>query len=436
MKKDIFSNRLKPLTLPIMKLKTTLFIGFIAFTLTASANAFKKVAYIPSYRMAHLEDINYNLITHVMAAFANPDEEGNLSYDGYDMYTFVSLVHSNNAEAIISIGGGGDYSWGAKVAIYESLFSSQESRTDFIHKIMTYMRTYNFDGLDNDLEGNALALANFNAFTQELGDSLHANGYEYSAAIGVGGTWGVNYWDDESLNKLDFIMTMSYGGVGDWNYALKTDDHTFDKMKTDMEYFTITKSISPEKVIGGIPFYAAEFPATAQENYSSYHQTVCSIYSNSYYDNQNPFHSDTLTSEEGNPVYLNSIQTIQNKIDYCNEFGGGIMIWEIGQDCFDGSISVQDSIYAYIEENNVGISAAEGIEFTVFPNPSDHVIYLNTPFELNAEYSLLNHLGQTVLEGKFTNGKSIDINILKSGIYYLELNDQKHNFKKAEIIKK
>ena len=112
------------------------------------------------------------------------------------------------------------------------------------------------------------------------------------------------------------------------------------------------------------------------------------------------------------------------------------MIWEIGQDCFDGSISVQDSMYAYIEENNVGISAAEGIEFTVFPNPSDHVIYLKTPFELNAEYSLLNHLGQTVLEGKFTNGKSIDVSTLKSGIYYLELNDQKHNFKKTEIIKK
>ena len=86
-----------------MKLKSTLFITFIAFSILASADTFKKVAYIPSYRMTHLEDINYDLITHVMAAFANPDEEGNLSYDGYDMHTFVSLVHSNNAEAIISL---------------------------------------------------------------------------------------------------------------------------------------------------------------------------------------------------------------------------------------------------------------------------------------------------------------------------------------------
>ncbi len=420
-----------------MKLKSTLFITFIAFTILASADTFKKVAYIPSYRMTHLEDINYDLITHVMAAFANPDEEGNLSYGGFDMHQFVQTVHNYNAEAIISIGGGGDYSWGDKVSIYENLFATQESRTDFIHRIMTYMRAYNFDGLDNDLEGNALALANFNAFTQELGDSLHSNGYEYSAAIGVGGTWGVNYWDDESLEKLDFIMTMSYGGVGNWNYALKTDDHTFDKMKTDMEYFTITKSISPEKIIGGIPFYAVEFPATAQENYGSYHQTVCSIYNNSYYDNQNPLHSDTLTSEEGNPVYLNSIETIQKKIDYCASDGGGIMIWEIGQDCFDGSYSLQDSMHAYIQENKVNIKSISDAEITVFPNPANDRIKIRTSLsKFSADYSLVNYLGQTILSGLTGNSDYIDVSTLKPGIYYLELNDQKHKFQKIEILKK
>jgi len=420
-----------------VKIKIISFLTLLtSFSFSVHSNTFKKVAYVPSYRMTHLEDINYDLFTHVMAAFANPDEEGNLFYNNYDMHQFVATVHSHNTEAVISIGGGGDYSWGDNVLIYESLFATQESRTDFVHKIMTYMRTYNFDGLDNDLEGNALALSNFNAFAQELGDSLYAGGYEYSAAIGVGGSWGVNYWDDESLEKLDFIMTMSYGGVGDWNYATKVDDHTFDKMKTDMEYFTETKNISPEKIIGGIPFYAVEFPAAAQENYGPYHQTVCSIYSDSYYDDQNPFYSDTLISEEGNPVYLNSIETIQKKIDYCDESGGGIMIWEIGQDCFDGGISMQDSMYAYISENNVGLHTVEGIEFTVFPNPSDNIIYIETSVDFNGEYSLMNHLGQIVLSGTLRTSDYVDVSTLKSGIYYLELNDQKHNFKKAEIIKK
>ena len=419
-----------------MKVKFTLFFALFLVSSFSYSSGFKKVAYIPSYRMMHLEMINYDLITHVMAAFANPDEDGNLFFSDYNMHNFVSKVHNNNAEAIISIGGGGDYSWGDKVSIYEDLFATPESRTEFIHKIMQYMRTYNFDGLDNDIEGNALALANFNVFTQELGDSLHAGGYEYSAAIGVGGGWGVNYWDDASLAKLDYMMTMSYGGVGDWNYSTKGDDHTFNKMKSDMEYFTVNKNISPEKVIGGIPFYAVEFPNKKQDNYNDYHQTFCSIYNDSYYDDQNPFHSDTLTSEEGHPVYLNSIETIQKKIDYCSEFGGGIMIWEIGQDCYDGGPSIQDSMYAYIYENKVGKSTLNPIEFSVYPNPSHNLLNIKVPIEFNGDYTLLNHLGQIAAKGTFIRATSIDISDLKSGIYYLELNDEKNNFKKAEIVKK
>jgi GH18 family chitinase len=419
-----------------MKIKSTLFLALFLTSFLSYSNSFKKVAYIPSYRMFYLEKINYDLITHVMAAFANPDEDGNLFFSGYNMHNFVTKVHNNNAEAIISIGGGGNYSWGSEVSIYKDLFATPDSRTEFVHKIMDYMRTYNFDGLDNDIEGNALALSNFNVFTQELGDSLHAGGYEYSAAIGVGGGWGVTYWDNASLAKLDFMMTMSYGGVGNWNYNTKEDDHTFEKMRTDMEYFTITKNISPEKVIGGIPFYAVEFPATAQSNYGDYHQTFCSLYNDPYYDNQDPFHSDTLISEEGNPVYLNSIETIQKKIDYCSEFGGGIMIWEIGQDCYGGDISIQNSMYAYINGDDLGINTFNPIEFSVYPNPSDNLLNVKVPIEFNGDYTLLNHLGQIAAKGSFTGAVTIDISELKSGIYYLELNDQKHNFKKAEIIKK
>lgn len=419
-----------------MKSKTTSLLFFFLITFNIYCSGFKKVAYIPSYRMIHLEEINYDLITHVMAAFANPDEDGNLFFSGNLMPYFVSTVHENKAKAIISIGGGGDYSWGSKVSIYKDLFATPESRTEFIHKIMQYMRTYNFDGLDNDIEGDALALSNFNVFTQELGDSLHASGYEYSAAIGVGGSWGVTYWDNASLAKLDFMMTMSYGGVGNWNYNTKEDDHTFEKMKTDMEYFTITKNISPEKVIGGIPFYAVEFPATPQSNYDEYSQTLCSVYNDSYYNDQDPFHSDTLISEEGHPVYLNSIETIQKKIDYCSEFGGGIMIWEIGQDCYGGGPSIQDSMYAYIYENKVGLNTFNPIEFSVYPNPSDNLLNIKVPIEFNGDYTLLNHLGQISAKGSFIGATSIDISELKSGIYYLELNDQKHNFRKAQIVKK
>lgn len=417
-------------------MKTYLFTFLLSISLNLFASDFKAVAYMPSYRMANLDDLNYDMITHVMAAFANPDELGNMSYSGYSMTTFVDKVHTNGAKAIISIGGGGDYSWGAKVSIYETLFESPSSRTAFIHKIMNYVRDYGFDGLDNDIEGNALALSNFNIFTIELGDSLHAAGLEYSAAIGVGGSWGANLWSDESLSKLDFMMTMSYGGVGSWNYMLKNDEHTFAKMKSDMEHFTITKGISARKVIGGIPFYSVEFPAEAKENYNDYHQTICSVYSDSFYDDQDPFHSDTLTSPEGNPVYINSIETIERKISYCDEFGGGIMIWETGQDCYDGSISLQDSMYAFIKANKVSVNDIENIELKVFPNPVSDFVNIQTPTPFNGNYTLFDKAGRIVLEGTLKEILKIDLSSVSAGVYSLELNDGIHQFKKIELVKK
>lgn len=409
-------------------------LSMLLWTFIQASN-FKAVAYIPAYRMSNLSDINYDMITHVMAAFANPDETGTLSFSG-DITTFVSTVHNNGAKAIVSIGGGGDYSWGNKVSIYEDLFKTQQSRTAFIHKIMNYIRTYNLDGLDNDIEGNALALSNFNVFTQELGDSLHAANLEYSAAIGVGGSWGVNYWDDNSLSKLDFIMTMSYGGVGNWNWNTKNDDHTYAKMKSDMEYFTITKNMNPEKIVGGIPFYAVEFPSSAQQNYNDYHKTICSIYNDPQFDAQNPFHSDTLTTTGGNTVYINSIETIQRKIDYCDEFGGGIMIWEIGQDCYDGSVSLQDSMYAYISANKVGIVSLPKISFTVQPNPTKHSVYLESPFNQTTKYFITNTLGELVKQGEFRNSSTILLDSLQNGVYFIQLEDGKHQFNSAKLIKK
>ena len=100
-------------------MKILLFTSSIILSLSVSAQNFKGVAYLPTYRMAHIDEINYGLITHVMASFVNPDPKGNMSFST-DIDYFVTKVHSHNAKAIISIGGGGDYSWGDKYKIYEN----------------------------------------------------------------------------------------------------------------------------------------------------------------------------------------------------------------------------------------------------------------------------------------------------------------------------
>lgn len=383
---------------------------------------------MPSYRMANLNDLNYGLITHVMASFANPNSSGDMSF-GYNISTFVSTVHANGAKACISIGGGGDYSWGSKVSIYENLLATAQTRTDFIHKIMNYLRQYQLDGLDNDMEGNALALPNFNVFAKELGDSVHAEGLEYSAAIGVGGGWGANYWEKSTLEKLDFIMTMSYGGVGSWNWDKKDDGHTYAKMVADMEYFTQTNGIDKHKVLGGIPFYSVEFPNSAQTDYNSFTKTICSIYQDPQFNGQDPFHSDTLYTTENHVVYINSIETIQKKMDYCHDFGGGIMIWEAGQDCFDGSISLLDSMHAYAQLHHLGINQVSKSTTSLYPNPAKSEFVIESGNLGIASYTVYDRMGQAVLQHTGFRNR-VSVSSLPKGVYVVTIileNGKKEN---------
>ena len=410
-------------------MKILLFTLSISLSLGISAQNFKGVAYLPTYRMAHIDEINYGLITHVMASFVNPDPKGNMSFSS-DIDYFVNQVHSHNAKAIISIGGGGDYSWGDKVIIYEDLLKTPQTRTGFIKKIMRYLKDHKVDGLDNDIEGNALALPTFNIFSQELGDSIHAAGLEYSAAIGIGGSWGLNYWKEETLNKLDFIMTMSYGGVGSWNWSTKEDGHTYQKMKSDMEFLTITSNIPKEKVLGGIPFYSVEFPNTPQENYNSYMKTICEIYNDPQFNSQNPIHSDTLTTSEGHPVYINSLETFKKKMDYCNEFGGGIMIWEAGQDCFDGSINLMDSMFAYKQIKSLGLDNTTNFNISIYPNPAEKNITIKSDINDPFTYEIYNTKGIIVKRGNTT---IINIPKLSAGIYFIKISYSESKFKSIEF---
>lgn len=408
--------------------KRLLLLLMVFFALTIKAQSDKVVAYIPSYRTAQVSKLNYSLVTHVMASFINPDENGVVSWNG-NITNFVETVHANNAKACISIGGGGDYSWGSKVSIYENLLSTPESRTKFIHNIMNYVREHNIDGVDNDMEGQALALKNFNIFTQELADSVHAAGLELSAAIGVGGTWGENLFSDATLAKMDYIMTMSYGGVGSWNWQTKKDEQTFEKMKADMEHFTVKRNVPKEKVLGGIPFYSVEYPIAAQSNYNNFAHTLCATVSDPQFANQNPTDSDTLITAEGHVVYLNSYRTVKQKMDYCAENGGGIMIWEAGQDCFDGSFSMLDSMAAYKTAKSLSVTSKISEDTVVAtPNPVIDNVQLNK----QCNWVLLNSSGQVIKEG---NGSQVPMSELPAGNYILKVKEQGNNQESLSSIK-
>ncbi len=366
----------------------------------------KVVGYLPAYRWQLLSQLDYTHMTHLCAAFANPDEDGNMMFD-QDLEQFVKVCHKNGTIALISICGGGDYSWGEKYKIYENLLESPESRTAFIHKIMHFVRESKLDGLDNDMEGKALELPNYNVFSQELADSLHAEGLLYTAALGVNGQWGAGHLTDLTLEKMDFVMTMSYGGVGHWNWQRKPNEANMAKYETDVQYF-LDRKYDSSKVVGGVPFYYTEFPQTAQSNYGAYNKTNCEVYSNPDYLAKMKKGQDTLYTSEGNVIYINTPKMYEEKIDIAIKNKGGIMIWEVGQDCFDGNFSIIKHIGKYIDSRGVGLNVQFlSKQVTVVDNKGGK--YLSTPFKVKK-------VSYQTTEGiMLSSMKKLDLNTLPDG---------------------
>ena len=120
-------------------MKKNLFIVLITLVSFTTYSQVKIVGYLPTSHWNNLCQVDLNHLSHLCASFANPTEDGEIIFD-QDLSTFVSTVHRGNVKAILSIGGGGDYSWGDKYKIYEKLWETEESRTTFVRKIMNFLR--------------------------------------------------------------------------------------------------------------------------------------------------------------------------------------------------------------------------------------------------------------------------------------------------------
>lgn len=395
-----------------MKKVYLLFLLFVSFHVNAQL---KVVGYLPTYHWDKLASIDFSHLTHVCAAFANPDESGKLSFEK-DIDIFVNFVHRNGASALISICGGGDYSWGEKYKVYEKLLETPTSRTAFVKKIMNYVRKHHLNGVDNDMEGKALELANYNIFSQELGDSLHQAGLVFSAALGVDGQWGVDILTKKTMETYDFIMTMSYGNVGNWNWSTKPDLGTLLKMKKDIQHI-LSRGYDTTKVLGGLPFYAVEFPSHAHSTYWQFHKSICDIYEE--YAAQKPLLNDTIYSSEKHPIYLNSLHTLYQKIDIAITNNSGFMIWELGQDCFGGDVSLMDKLGTYMDEKKVMLNVSALQKLVSISYLENQVnVKIN---DIKFKKVLISNASQTDVFSSKKRSFTIGKELIKNGTYTLKV---------------
>lgn len=371
-------------------------------TLLINAFGFNVVGYLPSYRFYAINSIDYSKLTHVMVSFANPDVNGEFSFSE-DISKVIDAVAPQNCKVFISIGGGG-----LSDAIEQTYETKTEvaHRSEFIHNLMDFAREENVDGIDVDLEGSMVQMATYDGFVQELIDSAHASNLEVSAALAK---WTGASIDNATVEKYDFLNLMSYDLTGPW--SSEGSHSPLSQASGDFFYWN-SKGASKENLIIGIPFYGYEFQKDDTPAW-----TWCQIV-NDFPDSLN---QDKITTDNGN-LYFNGKQTIKDKIQFAKDNGaGGVMIWELGQDCFDQN-SMLDVIDEKIQEVNSVETVNTNIE--IFPNPTNG--YLNIKGVESFKFKVYDAVGKLMLKG-FSSGSSlIDLTSVNSGVYLISIENELH----------
>ena len=387
----------------------------LLFTLLTS-QAFRVVGYLPSYRFSIVNSIDYSKLTHIMVSFANPDTNGDFSYS-QNLTNLVAKAHDKNCDVFISIGGGGLSS--AIEDIYINKTNALE-RPKLINSLMNYVRDNDLDGVDVDLEGGLLSMLTYNDFMLELIDSVHAEGKKISAAFAR--------WKGGSVNQivaksLDFVNMMSYDQTGPWSPSNPGQHSPMSQAKDDYAYW-VDKGVDSKDVVLGVPFYGYEFK---NDNTVNAH-TWCAIVG--YYPNN--LNDDQVTTPNG-ILYYNGKITIATKTQYAIDNAGGIMIWELGQDCI-GVNSLLDVIIDKMEENNMNVSIQENaiLELDIYPNPVQNIINIKGGFSGSIE--LYNLMGEQILSGNGAT-KHIDLLSLNPGVYIMKLRNNQGSMTKT-IVKK
>lgn len=390
-----------------MKLIVTTIIVYISLFNTSLSQ--RVIGYYPQWVQANLnpENIDNDIITHVIHAFAWPNNDGDiLSYDDMMSQDITDKIHEKGSKILLSFGGWGN-SWG-----FSSSTSSTGSRSVFINNIISTCEDYGYDGVDIDWEhpSNVDEKNNLNDFIFELKTALNERHPDWliSMAIPIS-NWSGQYYDLEYLSQyIDFFNAMTYDFHGSWSnhaghnaplYPSPTNDPD-GSVSTGINYLINVRNVPAEKVNMGLAFYGKEYnSSTINQSFTG--DVLTRIYSeyaplidngwDYYWDplGQVPF---LINTTQNKIITIEDSLSISLKCQYARQNNlGGMMIWALSYDYVGGNQLLINSI-----KNNY-------LALDIKLNPEDYSIKIkNYPNPFNSN---------TIIDFKITNDSKVDLRI-------------------------
>lgn len=276
------------------------------------------VGYLPTWYFSELETIDFSALTHLNISFVNPDADGNLhcSLADENIHKIVKKAHRHDVKVLAALGGGGGYT------NYTALTKDRASMKEFDKKIIEYVKEYNLDGIDLNIEGDVEPefWNTYDDWVKDLEKRCRQENLILSCAVA---SWFDGYITDTTLNRFDFISVMAYDNKGDSNPS------SYDFAVRQMEYFS-SRNLPDSKLVLGVPFYGYRY-----ENGYCTGKVVT-------FREIATYNEDSEYVDESGTCRYNGIDTITAKTELSKEYGG-VMIWCLGQDA-TGSKSLLDAI--------------------------------------------------------------------------------------------
>ncbi|MEM6380777.1 MAG: glycosyl hydrolase family 18 protein, partial [Bacteroidota bacterium] len=346
---------------------------------------FKTVGYFPTYRFELLNEMEFDRLTHLNIAFANPNAEGKLITDGVNIIPVVQKAQEAGLEVYIALAGGA-----ARLSQWENWIKT-ENRSAFISGIMDYVLIHNLQGVDVDLEWGTVN-QDYSGFVLELKDSLDQYNLGMTAALPA--IYRYPEVSDAALAAFDWVNIMAYDLTGPWRPNDVGPHSPYSFAEDALDYWQ-RQGLEKERMTLGVPFYAYDF--TDQSNVRAY--------TFRYMVSLDPANAQL---DQIGKIYFNGLPTIARKTRLALEETSGIMIWEIGQDDL-GEFSLLRAIDETISSalTTSVRSEMEALTIDIFPNPVSDILHVRLDQIQDLELTLFSAASQALQTRRFQGERNL-----------------------------
>ena len=392
------------------------------------------------------EDIDLDVVTHVIHAFAWPNADGSIdSYDGMFGSGISEVIHAQDRKFILSLGGWGNDS------NFEIICADPNLREFFINNLISIILINGYDGADIDWEfpDSETDRTNLNLLVSEMRSAFDQLDPDLliTMAIPVSNWWG-QWTDFEFLtNHIDFYNAMTYGTHGDWSSHAGHLAPLYPSPSNDpdgscdyfMNYLINSRSIPSSKLNMGLPFWGLMWDAPdINEPFSGssadiIYYNIPELIGNGWSYN---WDSDALcpflTNDNAEQIITyEDPESIRHKCEYVKDQNiGGLMIWALSYDNTENGQELVQSIeqnYLKVDPGSKNLLPEE-ISINTYPNPFNPLctIDLNLRSDQLVKLTAYNILGK---EHKISNDKFFingnhtikwDASNLPNGVYLIK----------------